>query len=73
MADTSLQHRQTLQQFDGRLSWLYLWWREEMICVLVHAKDVIDFGDDELLDEDKVDGAAGDGWGWVCEALLSQR
>lgn len=50
VADTSLQRKQALQQFDGRLSRLYLGWRSELIKGLAHAEAVIDFGDDEALD-----------------------
>lgn len=52
VADTSLQRKQALQQFDGRLSRLYMGWREELIKGLAHAEAVIDFGDDEVLDDE---------------------
>eukprot|EP00581_Thalassiosira_minuscula_P018092 CAMPEP_0183711766 /NCGR_PEP_ID=MMETSP0737-20130205/7174_1 /TAXON_ID=385413 /ORGANISM="Thalassiosira miniscula, Strain CCMP1093" /LENGTH=559 /DNA_ID=CAMNT_0025940333 /DNA_START=207 /DNA_END=1883 /DNA_ORIENTATION=+ len=55
VSDTSLQRKQALQQFDGRLSRLYMGWREELIKGLAHAEAVIDFGDDEVLDEDEDD------------------
>ena len=55
VADTSLQRKQALQQFDGRLSRLYLGWRKDLIKGLAHAEAVIDFGDDEALDEDTMD------------------
>lgn len=62
VADTSLQRKQALQQFDGRLSRLYGGWREELIKGLAHAEAVIDFGDDEALDadDDEGDGDAND-------------
>ncbi len=48
-----------------------------MIRGLAHAKAVIDFGNDESLDEDEVDGAAGDGrigvWGAVVPKMTSLR
>ena len=60
-SDTSLQRRQALRQFDGRLSRLYQGWRSELVRGMAHAEAVIDFGDDEALggggDDD--DGAAG--------------
>jgi tRNA modification GTPase len=64
VSDTSLQRRQALRQFDGRLSRLYQGWRTELIRGLAHAEAVIDFGDDEALsgdddDEDDDDGLAG--------------
>ena len=55
VSDTSLQRKQALQQFDGRLSRLYMGWRKELIKGLAHAEAVIDFGDDEALDEDEDD------------------
>ena len=55
VADTSLQRKQALQQFDGRLSRLYGAWREELIKGLAHAEAVIDFGDDEDLGADNDD------------------
>jgi len=51
-ADTSLQRKQALRQFDGRLSRLYEGWRSELTSCLAHAEAVIDFGDDEDLDAD---------------------
>ena len=53
--DTSLQRKQALQQFDGRLSRLYMGWRKELIKGLAHVEAVINFGDDEALDEDEDD------------------
>ncbi|KAL7472301.1 hypothetical protein ACHAXS_012627 [Conticribra weissflogii] len=62
VADTSLQRKQALRQFDGRLSRLYGGWRDELIKGLAHAEAVIDFGDDEALDADE-DDDDGDGDG----------
>jgi len=78
VADTSLQRKQALQQFDGRLSRLYMGWREELIKGLAHAEAVIDFGDDEVLDEDEDDiNGKGDGgmsvWGTVRPRITSLR
>ena len=78
VADTSLQRKQALQQFDGRLSRLYMGWREELIKGLAHAEAVIDFGDDEVLDEDEDDiNGEGDGgmsvWGTVRPRITSLR
>ena len=78
VADTSLQRKQALQQFDGRLSRLYMGWREELIKGLAHAEAVIDFGDDEVLDEDGDDiNGEGDGgmsvWGTVRPRITSLR
>ena len=52
VADTSYQRLQALRQMDGRLSDLYEGWRKELIKGLAHAEAVIDFGDDEDLDDD---------------------
>ncbi|KAL9178634.1 hypothetical protein ACHAXT_001972 [Thalassiosira profunda] len=78
VADTSLQRKQALRQFDGRLSRLYLGWREELIKGLAHAEAVIDFGDDEALDADEEeDGMEGDGgmsiWGTIRPRISSLR
>ena len=68
-ADTSLQRKQALRQFDGRLSRLYEGWRSELTSCLAHAEAVIDFGDDENLDADDDIHDEGDGglgvWGNV--------
>jgi tRNA modification GTPase len=50
VSDTSMQRKQALRQFDGRLSRLYQGWRTELIKGMAHAEAVIDFGDDETLD-----------------------
>eukprot|EP00934_Nitzschia_sp_Nitz4_P006223 Nitzschia sp. Nitz4//scaffold16_size188269//47178//48977//NITZ4_001783-RA/size188269-processed-gene-0.49-mRNA-1//-1//CDS//3329538493//6213//frame0 len=54
-ADTQAQLSQALQQLDGKLSELYDHWRTELIAGLAHAEAVIDFGDDERLDDDSDD------------------
>ena len=59
-SDTSLQRRQALRQFDGRLSRLYQGWRSELVRGMAHAEAVIDFGDDEALGG----GDDGDGAAW---------
>jgi tRNA modification GTPase len=51
-ADTDKQRAQALQQLDGKLSAIYDAWREQLIRGLAHAEAVIDFGDDERLDDD---------------------
>lgn len=79
VADTSLQRKQALQQFDGRLSRLYLGWRKELIKGLAHAEAVIDFGDDEALGEEdsSFDGSENDGgmsvWADVRPRISSLR
>ena len=78
VADTSLQRKQALKQFDGRLSRLYMGWREELIKGLAHAEAVIDFGDDEALDPDEEDDDMdGDGgmsiWGGITPRITSLR
>lgn len=80
VADTSLQRRQALRQFDGRLSRLYLGWRDEIIKGLAHAEAVIDFGDDEALDEEEYDGVGeenNDGgmsvWGGIPPRMAALR
>ena len=62
-ADTSLQRKQALRQFDGRLSRLYERWRAELTSCLAHAEAVIDFGDDEDLDADDMDDIHDEGDG----------
>jgi len=79
VADTSLQRKQALQQFDGRLSRLYLGWRKELIKGLAHAEAVIDFGDDEALGEEdsSFDSSENDGgmsvWADVRPRISSLR
>jgi len=80
VSDTSLQRRQALRQFDGRLSRLYAGWRTELIKGLAHAEAVIDFGDDEALDEDVedyMDDETNDGgmsvWGAILPRMTSLR
>lgn len=84
VADTSLQRKQALKQFDGRLSRLYGGWREELIKGLAHAEAVIDFGDDEALDaHDEFDNGMSNGpiesdggmsiWGTITPRIASLR
>jgi tRNA modification GTPase len=51
-ADTALQRTLALSQLDGRTSAVYTAWRAELIAGLAHAEAIIDFGDDERLDDD---------------------
>eukprot|EP00804_Cyclotella_cryptica_P009823 CCRYP_016268-RA/>CCRYP_016268-RA protein AED:0.25 eAED:0.25 QI:348/1/1/1/0/0/2/1073/680 len=84
VADTILQRKQALKQFDGRLSRLYGEWREELIKGLAHAEAVIDFGDDEALDaHDEFDNGIPNGpiendggmsiWGTITPRIASLR
>lgn len=78
VADTSLQRKQALKQFDGRLSRLYEGWRSDLIKGLAHAEAVIDFGDDEALDaHDEFDSSNNDGgmsiWGTITPRIISLR
>jgi tRNA modification GTPase len=50
-ADTGRQRQQALRQLDGSLSAVYREWRAALVAGLAHAEAVIDFGDDERLDE----------------------
>ena len=65
VADTSFQRLQALRQLDGRLSNLYEGWRKDLVKGLAHAEAVIDFGDDEDLDEDYEDGGEMNIWGAI--------
>ncbi|KAL7503220.1 hypothetical protein ACHAXN_001989 [Cyclotella atomus] len=80
VADTSLQRKQALRQFDGRLSRLYEGWRTDLIKGLAHAEAVIDFGDDEALDDDHDESypsTENDGgmsiWGTIAPRISSLR
>lgn len=77
VADTSLQRKQALRQFDGRLSRLYEGWRADLIKGLAHAEAVIDFGDDEALDDDTDNVSENDGgmsiWGTITPRIVSLR
>jgi tRNA modification GTPase len=50
-SDTQMQRQQALRQLDGTLQNLYQDWRSRLTKGLAHAEAVIDFGDDEQLDE----------------------
>jgi tRNA modification GTPase len=52
-ADTSTQRSQALKQLDGKLSEIYADWRSTLIAGLAHAEAVIDFGDDEHLEDNE--------------------
>jgi len=47
-AETEVQRRQGLRQYDGALSRLYEGWRERLIQSLAWAEAAIDFSDEEL-------------------------
>jgi tRNA modification GTPase len=69
-ADTATQRQQALAQLDGQLSAVYDTWRDMLVAGLAHAEAVIDFGDDErlddaLLDEDDQQLAQDNVWGGV--------
>ena len=51
-ADTCSQRLQALSQLQGNLQHLYTDWRQRLTKGLAHAEAVIDFGDDEQLDEE---------------------
>jgi tRNA modification GTPase len=73
-ADTSTQRAQALQQLDGKLSEIYADWRSTLIAGLAHAEAVIDFGDDEHLeDHDDLDNdrAQWNVWGGVVENMTN--
>lgn len=73
-ADTSTQRAQALQQLDGKLSEIYADWRATLIAGLAHAEAVIDFGDDEHLeDHDDLDNdrAQWNVWGGVVENMTN--
>lgn len=60
-ADTSLQRTMALRQLDGRLSsQIYQSWRTLLIEGLAHAEAVLDFGDDERLDDSVFQNKDGD-------------
>ena len=50
-ADTSVQRKQALLMYNGQVSEIYLQWRQVLIMALAHAEAIIDFGDDESLEE----------------------
>jgi tRNA modification GTPase len=56
-AETTAQRRQALRQLRGDLGRLYGGWRKTVLRSLAHVEALIDFGDDERLDE-RVLGAA---------------
>ncbi|EEC42633.1 predicted protein [Phaeodactylum tricornutum CCAP 1055/1] len=69
-ADTATQRQQALAQLDGQLSAVYDTWRDMLVAGLAHAEAVIDFGDDErlddaLLDEEDQQLAQDNVWGGV--------
>jgi tRNA modification GTPase len=73
-ADTSTQRAQALQQLDGKLSEIYADWRSTLIAGLAHAEAVIDFGDDEHLEDNEDldnDRAQWNVWGGVVENMTN--
>jgi tRNA modification GTPase len=73
-ADTSTQRSQALKQLDGKLSEIYADWRSTLIAGLAHAEAVIDFGDDEHLDDHEDldnDRAQWNVWGGVVENMTN--
>jgi tRNA modification GTPase len=71
-SDTDQQRKQALRQLDGTLSQVYAEWRETLIAGLAHAEAVIDFGDDERLD-DSVFGMDDDEYGSSNSAIQTQQ
>lgn len=49
-AETSQQRRQALRQLRGELGALYNEWRSTVVEALARSEALIDFGDDELID-----------------------
>jgi tRNA modification GTPase len=74
-SDTQMQRQQALRQLDGTLQNLYQDWRQRLTKGLAHAEAVIDFGDDEQLDENEDEEAVGqlNVWGNVGNAITSLR
>jgi tRNA modification GTPase len=73
-ADTSTQRSQALKQLDGKLSEIYADWRSTLIAGLAHAEAVIDFGDDEHLEDNEDldnDRAQWNVWGGVVENMTN--
>jgi len=72
-ADTCSQRLQALSQLQGNLQHLYTDWRQRLTKGLAHAEAVIDFGDDEQLDENEEDEhvAQANVWGNVGEQIAS--
>jgi tRNA modification GTPase len=73
VADTALQRQQALNQLDGNLSKTYQDWRERLIGGLAHAEAVIDFGDDERLNDDDESDDGMRVWGNVEENMRNLR
>lgn len=79
VSDTATQRRQALSQLDGTLSKLYEAWRTQLTSGLAHAEAVIDFGEEDLddNDDDNNDGPKQPFtiWGTVTEKMeiLSQN
>jgi hypothetical protein len=50
-ADTTRQRQQALRQMKGALGQLYDAWRHDVLHALAHVEALIDFGDDERIDD----------------------
>jgi len=74
-ADTQTQRQQALRQLEGNLQHLYTDWRQRLTKGLAHAEAVIDFGDDEQLDQDEDDEEVAQQhvWGNVGPQISSLR
>ena len=74
-ADTQTQRQQALRQLEGNLQHLYQDWTRRLTKGLAHAEAVIDFGDDERLDEQEEDEqvAQVQVWGSVGQQISSLR
>ena len=53
-AETSAQRKLALRQYGGELKKLYEKWREVLLKNLAHLEAFLDFGDEELLDENLI-------------------
>ena len=55
-AQTEYQRVQALAIYSGRLKELYEGWRTSLVLSMANIEALIDFGDDEVIDEDHVLG-----------------
>lgn len=56
-AETTAQRRQAVRQLRGELGRVYREWRTDVLRALAHVEALIDFGDDERLDDAVLSGA----------------
>lgn len=70
-ADTSQQRKQALSQLEGEKEAIFGRFREQLIAGLAHAEAVIDFGDDELDEND--DQPQDSVWGDVQHKMRALR